>query len=89
MQERLSDIVGRKWNMRGRKAMAAPGHGDARKEDPAGAKNTGANPAHANGGVKTVEVAVVGLPRSGGKFAGQVPFHSDYYTARTHPSYHN
>ena len=72
--------------------MAARGLGDARKDEVAGAKkNTGANPAHVSGGVKTVEVAVVGGRRSGGRreFAGQVPFHSDYYSARTHPSYHN
>ena len=70
--------------------MSARGLGDARKDEAVGAKNTGAHPAPVNGGVKTVEVAVGG-PRRGGRreFAGQVPFHSDYFTARTHPSYHN
>jgi hypothetical protein len=77
--------------------MADRGHGDARKDvvmGGKGAKNTGANPAHVNGGVKTVEVAAAGLSsgRMGGgrrEFAGQVTLQSDYHVAVTHPSHHN
>lgn len=79
--------------------MAARGHGGAGSDEAVGASNTGANPARARGGKKTVEVTVVGLGgesagqrRSGGgrrEFDGQVPLHSDYRTPRVHPPKNN
>lgn len=92
--------AGRKW-LRGRKTLAAPGRGDARKdevmEEGEGAKSTGANTAHVHGAGKTVEVTVVGLGgesagrRSVGKstIAGFVPFCADYRNPRTHPPRNN
>ncbi|XBH92698.1 hypothetical protein VPH35_083775 [Triticum aestivum] len=85
-------LTGRRWHLRGRRAMAARGHGAAGRDEAVGASNTGANPARARGGKKSVEVTVVGLGgesagprRSGGgrrEFDGQVPLHSDYRTPR-------
>lgn len=98
MQERLRDnatlLTGRKW-LRGRKALAAPGHGgDAKKDEVVegkGAKNTDANTAHVHGGEKTVEVTVVGLSgeSAGRKSDGLVPFSSDDRTPRSHPPKNN
>uniref|UniRef100_A0A453L186 Uncharacterized protein n=2 Tax=Aegilops tauschii subsp. strangulata TaxID=200361 RepID=A0A453L186_AEGTS len=92
-------LTGRRWHLRGRRAMADRGHGEARRDEAVGARNTGANPARARGGKKTVEVTVVGLGgeragqrRSGGgrrEFDGQVPLHSDYRTPRVHPPKNN
>ncbi|KAI4967703.1 hypothetical protein ZWY2020_017023 [Hordeum vulgare] len=36
-------LTGRRWHLRGRRAMAARGHGEATRDEAAGAKNTGAN----------------------------------------------
>ncbi|XP_044948476.1 uncharacterized protein LOC123398027 [Hordeum vulgare subsp. vulgare] len=94
-------LTGRRWHLRGRRAMAARGHGEATRDEAAGAKNTGANPARASGGKKTVEVTVVGSGgesagrRNGGggggrrEFDGQVPLSSDYRTPRVHPPKNN
>lgn len=104
MQERLGDsavlFTGRKLWLRGRKTMAAPGRGDAGKDEVMegkGAKSTGANTAHVHGAERTVEVTVVGLGGEStgrgsagkSKFAGLVPFIADYRTARTHPPRNN
>jgi hypothetical protein len=98
MQEHLSDnaalLTGRKW-FRGRKIMAAPGHGGSEKGEVTegkGAKSTGANTVHVRGEEKTVEVSVVGLSGKSGnkrKFAGQVPLNADYRHPRTHPPRNN
>jgi len=81
--------------------MAAPGRGEARKdevtEEGRGAQSTGANTAHVHGAEKTVEVTVVGLGgESAGrrgvgksKSAGLVPFCADYRIPRTHPPRNN
>ncbi|KAE8809184.1 hypothetical protein D1007_14229 [Hordeum vulgare] len=42
-------LTGRRWHLRGRRAMAARGHGEATRDEAAGAKNTGANPARQTG----------------------------------------
>ncbi|CAM0951826.1 unnamed protein product [Alopecurus aequalis] len=42
-KESSSENAGRKWHLRGRRAMSARGLGDARKDEAVGAKNTGAN----------------------------------------------
>ena len=93
-------LTGRRWHLRARRAMAARGHGEAGKDEAVGASNTGANPARARGGKKTVEVTVVGLGGEGAgrrgsggggrrEFDGQVPLHSDYRTPRVHPPKNN
>lgn len=103
-EERLDDdavlLSGRRW-LRGRRIIAATGHGDAGKKDEVvegkGAKSTGANAVPVHEEEKTVEVTVVGLSGespgrgSGGKhrFAGLVPFSADYRTPRTHPPRNN
>jgi len=89
-------LTGRKW-LKGRKIMAALGHGDAAKKDEVvegeGAKSTGANTVHVHEEEKTVEDTVVGSSgESGGgnhRFAGLVPFSADYRTPRTHPPRNN
>jgi len=101
MQERLGGnavlLTGREW-LRGRKIMAALGHGDGAKKDEVveeeGAQSTGANTVHVHEEEKTVEVTVVGLSgestgRGKHRFAGLVPFSADYRTPRTHPPRNN
>jgi hypothetical protein len=98
MQEHLSDnadlLTGRNW-FRGRKIMAAPGHGDTEKGEVTegkGANSTGANIVHVHGEEKTLEVSGVGLSGKSGskrKFAGQVPLNADYCHPRTHPPRNN
>ncbi|KAK3133601.1 hypothetical protein QOZ80_6AG0538540 [Eleusine coracana subsp. coracana] len=86
-KERLSDnaalLTGRKW-LRDRKIMAAPGHGDSKKDEVTegkGAESTGANTVHVHGEDKTVEVSVVGLS---GESAGSVNLDVDASAEAVH-----
>ncbi|KAF7072989.1 hypothetical protein CFC21_078047 [Triticum aestivum] len=47
-------LTGRRWHLRGRRAMADRGHGEARRDEAVGARNTGANQEAGHGSAEFV-----------------------------------